>query len=314
MDDDALRTRLACALALALGASAAPGCCETSEQELIMQEAERGPWGARQCRELCLNQPDCRPEKRLVSCGFTGVAGARTLRCVLEFSECPQAPLPRSDCGRRHEGAPEPAGTAAGDPLGRCFAVMGALEAGSVPAFQRLARELAAHGAPDELVRDARRAVRDERRHAAIMARLARSYGAEVAPPPVDVGPVRALEEVARENAAEGCVSETWGALVALWQAERALDPAARAAMRAVAADELRHAALAWRVDAWARARLDPAAARRVLDARRERLAALRTSRHEPHPAVVSGAGVPSAREAARLLDACARTLWSEAA
>jgi len=314
MDEDTLRTRLACALALALGASAAPGCCETTERELIEQEQEHGPWGARQCRELCLNRPDCMPEKRLLSCGFTGAAGSRTLRCVFEFSDCPQAPLPRAACGRRHEGAPRTAGAAAGDPMGRCFAAMEALEAGSVPAFQRLVRELAAHGAPDALVRVARRAVRDERRHAAIMARLARSHGAEAAARPLAAGPVRSLEEVALENAAEGCVGETWGALVALWQSQRALDPAARAAMLTIAADELRHAALAWRVDAWARARLDPAAARRVRDARDAHLAALRASRHEPHPAVVAGAGLPSQREAARLLDACERTLWAVAA
>jgi hypothetical protein len=317
MDDDTLRARLAYALVMALGASAAPGCCETTERELIEQEGLNGPtsgWGAQQCREVCLNRPDCAPDKRLLSCGFTGAPGARTLRCVFEYSDCPTAPVPYAACGRRHEGASPTAEPATRDPLGRCFAAMEALEAGSVPAFQRLACELVAHGAPDDLVRDARRAVSDERRHAALMARLARAHGVEASSTPVAVGALRPLEAVALENAVEGCVGETWGALVALWQAQRALDPDVRAVMQSVAADELRHAALAWRVDAWARARLSADAARRVREARDQRLATLRAERRAVDPAVSRGAGLPSPREAARLLDACERALWAVAA
>src|SRR5258708_38720960 len=63
---------------------------------------------------------------------------------------------------------------------GRWLADAAWMEAASVRAFQRLARELAAHGAPLELVREARRAARDEARHARVMTTLARRHGERV--------------------------------------------------------------------------------------------------------------------------------------
>lgn len=85
----------------------------------------------------------------------------------------------------------------------------------------------------------------------------------------------RSLERFATENAREGCVRESFAALLAGVQAERAGDPALRVLFATVARDEARHAALAWEVDAWARARLDPAARERVAAAQREALDAL---------------------------------------
>ncbi|MGH7297351.1 MAG: hypothetical protein ACRELB_20605 [Polyangiaceae bacterium] len=61
--------------------------------------------------------------------------------------------------------------------LGDVFAGRAYLEEVSVHAFARLERELAAHGAPPSLRRQARRARRDEVRHTAMMARLARRFG-----------------------------------------------------------------------------------------------------------------------------------------
>jgi hypothetical protein len=51
-----------------------------------------------------------------------------------------------------------------------------------------------------------------------VTADLARRHG--VAPLPIKVGafPARSLEDLAVENATEGCVRETYGALLALWQ------------------------------------------------------------------------------------------------
>jgi hypothetical protein len=63
-----------------------------------------------------------------------------------------------------------------------------------------------------------------------------------VAPAP----PARSLEELAVENAVEGCVRETYGALTAIWQARTAKDPSVAAAVRRIARDETRHAALSW--------------------------------------------------------------------
>src|SRR5207302_2062069 len=102
--------------------------------------------------------------------------------------------------------------------LGSYFASAAHLEAASVHAFRRLRCELAAHRAPARLLRSARRAQRDEVRHARLMARMARRFGG--APVPARVAPIgpRALDEIAIENAVEGCVRETFGALVASFQ------------------------------------------------------------------------------------------------
>lgn len=101
------------------------------------------------------------------------------------------------------------------------------------------------------------------------MARLAVAAGAR--PPAVRVTPPgapRDLETVARENAAEGCVRETFAALVAWRQARLAADPKIRETMGTIAADETRHAALSWAIDAWSRDRLSKSARHRVRSAR----------------------------------------------
>jgi hypothetical protein len=169
--------------------------------------------------------------------------------------------------GRRPEGyAPVSQGTSLGD----YFAMIAELEAASVPAFQRLARELRAHGAPRELVSRAEKAARDEVRHARMTQRLAERFGGAPKLPRIGKLPVRSLEAIAEENAREGCVRETFGALVASVQALRATDEGIRAAMEAIAVDETEHAALAWDVAAWLDSQIDSAgrdAARRARQA-----------------------------------------------
>ncbi len=170
--------------------------------------------------------------------------------------------------GRKLEGVSTP--NVEGDDLGAFFARSAWLEAVSVGAFRRLAFELRAHGAPQELVAAAKASARDEIRHARSMARLAKKHGAKV--PRVEREPrrvgVRDVERVARENAVEGCVGETFGAALAKWEVEHASHADVRDAMRAVADDELRHAALGWAVAAWAETRLSRDAIERVREAR----------------------------------------------
>ncbi|HEY6460862.1 MAG TPA: ferritin-like domain-containing protein, partial [Polyangiaceae bacterium] len=129
-----------------------------------------------------------------------------------------------------------------GSVVGRWLARAAYLEAASVVAFDRLARELAAHGAPRSLQRAARRARGDEIRHARTVTRLAERSGAAVRRPRVAPPRKRSLEAVATENAVEGCVRETLGAALALAQARTAALPEVRRAMRSVARDEVRHA------------------------------------------------------------------------
>ena len=161
--------------------------------------------------------------------------------------------LKDSNCvvGRRPHGLCARTLPAAAAPLGAFFADAARLEAASVFAFERLARELAQLGAPAELISEADRSALDEIRHARVVGALARRYGAEPEPARVAPAPLRARFAVALENAVEGCVRETFGALVAAHQAALARDPVVAAAMRDIAADEARHASLAWQVAAF---------------------------------------------------------------
>jgi hypothetical protein len=102
------------------------------------------------------------------------------------------------------------------------------------------------------------------------MIALASKHGGVVPPVPRAPREVRDLESIARENAVEGCVGETFGAAVAAWQAASSADAEIASAMRAIAPDELRHAALGWAVHAWIQRRLPTAARERVLAARDE--------------------------------------------
>jgi hypothetical protein len=102
------------------------------------------------------------------------------------------------------------------------------------------------------------RAAIDEVRHARACFTLASRYAARA------MGPAHlslagavvplTLAEVATLTAEEGCVGETLGALLAEEQLLRTSDPIVRAVLRRanIAADEARHAELAWSFVAWA--------------------------------------------------------------
>jgi hypothetical protein len=181
------------------------------------------------------------------------------------------------DCtGRLTEGhdAPE---TKGGSSAHR-FAAMAYLEAVSVQAFTRLERELRAHGATAKLVRDARCAAGDERRHTTIMSTLARRRGVVPQMPSAsNDSTIRPLFEVALENAVEGCVRETYGAVMGLVEAKTGADEETRRALQAVAADECEHAELAWAVHDWAMSRLAPAQREQIREHMHDAIEAIAT-------------------------------------
>ena len=203
--------------------------------------------------------------------------------------------------GRRPAGL-HPSRPRAASPAAALLTQMAYLEAASVDAFERLASELAAHGAPAALRRRALRAARDERRHAGVMSALARRAGATVPVPRVAKVPRRSLEAIARENAVEGCVNETFSAALAAVQASCARDGRVRAAMRRIAADEARHAELAWSVATWIETRLDGAARERVTAARTKAARALvGASGRDVPPSAAYALGLPTALQARRM-------------
>lgn len=250
------------------------------------------------CLKVCsLNTPlfDC--EYAYPACTVAGrfVAEAGqpvTINCDL----CPGA-------GRRPPGLRGRRAERARSLVGEYFAQAAYLEAASVHAFEHVARELRAHGAPRGLVAAAERSARDEVRHARVMGAFAARHGAAVAEPRTGATPVRSLEEIARENAVEGCVRETYGAVLATWQAARARDAGLRRALRRIAADETRHAALAWAIADWVEGLLDPAGRGRVARARRDARRQLRAEvARERHPDLAGYAGLPAAGQARALL------------
>jgi hypothetical protein len=248
-----------------------------------------------ECQRLC-------PPNRAASCFVSnqtraedgGITTVGTLQC--DLGPCGN--------GRKPEGLARATFEGPGA-VARYLAQAAHLEAAAVGAFAILARELAAHGAPRRLQARARAAAKDEVRHARAMTALAKRAGATPPRAVIAKHAVRPLEEIALENAAEGCIRETFGATVAWIQADRARDPRVRGAMRRIAADEARHAELSWDVARWLDTKLCPAARRRVHGARIAALEALRAEMsRDPHAELAREVGLPSAAEARRALDA----------
>lgn len=177
-------------------------------------------------------------------------------------------------CGRRFEGLAAH-GSEGGD-LGDFLASSAYLEAASVHAFRWMAEEIEAHDLGGDLATWARRAAREEARHARMMTSLAQTLGHPTIPKvKKPARRTRSLEAIALENAVEGCVRETYGALLATFQANHASDPRVRETFGAIAKDETSHAALAWALAEAIERRLDPAARERVHNARTRAFAEL---------------------------------------
>ena len=118
---------------------------------------------------------------------------------------------PTGGCaGRRPPGLVAAAARAAGGAVGRYFAALARLEAASVVAFEVLARELRAHGAPRRLPAAAARA-RDEVAHAAAMGALRAGSARRSSRRARAAAPcARCARSPSRTR--EGCVRETWRA------------------------------------------------------------------------------------------------------
>jgi hypothetical protein len=211
--------------------------------------------------------------------------------------------------GRRPAGLVQPCTFEATSAIGAWLAEAAWLEAASIPAFIYLARELDMHGAPGALARLALAAVRDEIRHARMMNAMAARFGGRPPLAKVDAPRPRSLEDMAIENAIEGCVRETWGAIVAMWQAERARDRELRAVFRSISKDEARHSALAWAVDSWLSTRLPDAAKKRVADARVHAVRELFEGEQSIH-SVHAMLGLPIGADARALVSRTEQTLW----
>jgi len=255
--------------------------------------------------------------KRFVSDGCSQQAVKVTLGVALDgtLTELDTSPLPTVTCaiGRRPIGRCDLRAVRSRSALGAYFARAAQLEAASVPAFAQIGEALQKHGAPARLIAAARRAGRDEVRHARVTARLARRFGAEPEAPRIAMSKLRSLEALAFDNAREGCVLETYAALEASHQAARASDPEIRSALRGIARDELRHAAFSHALHAWSCAQLGERTRVELNAARAEAASELRAGLlAAPEPSAWSAvAGLPGRQTALALHRELARSLWN---
>jgi hypothetical protein len=148
--------------------------------------------------------------------------------------------------------------TAHGPPLAAAaahWARVGLMEHASIAAFARFTLHLLALGAPPELVRESQEALGDETQHARLAFGLASAFAGEaVGPGPLAIDGALdrfELRDFVATLIREGCIGETVAAVEAREALEHATDPAVRAVLEAIACDELRHAALAWRTLGW---------------------------------------------------------------
>ncbi len=225
----------------------------------------------------------------LYTVGQDGVLGPPTSKELTSAS---------SGCaeGRRPKGLVE-IGTPWLASLGEHFAEIAHMEAAAVLAFDDLVDSLLLFGAPLALVNRARKARAEEVEHAAETRALAVCFGGTPREPLVGkVSTESTLLQFALENAREGCVRETYGALVAAHQAEHAALPAVRAAFAKIGVEELEHAELSWDIAAWASSKLTSHENDLVRQAFAAAIAELEAMHLEPSPEVRTLAGMPDGR------------------
>jgi hypothetical protein len=260
--------------------------------------------------------PDGCIDFRYMPCGLP--ATAQTSGCNIDIPTCIQGPckgdvflycqlsaLSCTDAATIIDGAPTVVeciscnGISGRRPLGLCasrslrttaagdyFAQMAHLEAASVRAFRDLERWLSELGAPSRLVRTARRSAAEERRHARLAANIARRFGGVPRRARVRGVARPSLVALLEDDVVEGCVKESFGALLATWQGRHAADPDVRATLAGIAEDETRHAAFAWEILGWGLRHAKPAERRRIAQTLEKAVAELEVSR----PAAVDGA------------------------
>ena len=203
--------------------------------------------------------------------------------------------------GRRPHGFTLGAGAA--DTPHRLFVQAMQLEHASVEAFHQIGQFLAEHNAPRALIRRVYEAAQDEERHTRDMRRLVARYGTVPALREVTSVPFGELFDLALSNAVEGCVRETFAALLAWEQAEHAQDPVVAAVLSSIADDETAHAALSWDLAAWLETKLTTAQRAHLTVARADCFARLRDEWATPRPPLLRQlAGLPTPARAHRLI------------
>lgn len=213
--------------------------------------------------------------------------------------------------GRRPTGLGEHTAEAP-SPLGTYLAEMAHLESAAVYAFGELASELERFGAPRSLIERARIAQGDEMRHTLTMSRHAKAQGATL--PELQVSPrsYASIFDLALHNAEEGCVRETYGALVAMHQATCAKNESLRSDLTQIAHEEVAHAEWSHDLDAWLQTQLTEAQCQAVREAKTKAFEALHSEATRSVDAnVAREVGLPNQHGMALMLASLQQTVLS---
>lgn len=125
-------------------------------------------------------------------------------------------------------------------------------ERSAVGAFERLARDLASHGAPPALVERCLQAAAQEQDHTERCLRLVERFsGLSLAPLPSPDAPRESPSEIAAHSLADGAAGEGFAAAIAAIAATRAGDPEIAELLSDIARDEAGHAALSVDILEW---------------------------------------------------------------
>jgi hypothetical protein len=222
--------------------------------------------------DTCVSSEDCMNQSPCVFESFQGFRSCSNAVCGRPFLVEQHARLaPRAS--RSDWSAPQAPGVAHLSAAERAaqaehWTKLGQMEHASIAAFARFSLQLLSLGAPADLVEACTQALADETAHTQLCFGIASAYaGRAVGPGPLDITgslDVSSLEDIVDLVIAEGCFGETSAALDALEAAETASDPVIRAAYEQIAADEQRHAELAFRFVRWALTRDEGAVRARI--------------------------------------------------
>ncbi len=195
----------------------------------------------------------------------------------------------------------------------RFFAKLTELASASALAYETLRDELAHYGAPTGLLRRLEVARRDEIRHARALTRVARKFGGRaLVPEVVRTANRRTLAEIARENASEGCVIESYRTIVTLLQSTNASDADVARIMKKIATDKTRHADLSWAINDWLMTKLSSSEIEASEIAMRTAIADLGNATFDVDAELAGVAGLPSSAACAHIARAFGRELFGQ--
>jgi len=242
-------------------------------------------------RDECARHADC-PEE--TECGFDATPGLH--RCLPTDCEIGRPFLiygtkRRAESSRRSDWRAEVLvdlthlTQAERRALAARWETIASMEHASIAAFARFALQLLSVGAPAELLERTHAAMADETRHAKIAYGIGSRYaGHDLGPAPLAMDGALAENDFSAlviNTLLEGCIGETVAAAEAAWGSAQAQEPVLRDVLAHIAADEARHAELAFAFVHWAVLR-DPRLAPLVLKTVKRELASLEPA--EPNP------------------------------